>query len=82
MILPDAKTKEAAKAARKISFEGNLFGSQIIDARITDMNVIRKLTGRIIFIKALNISVNSIKMLMRVLPKLTKRKRNVSINQL
>ena len=76
MLLPEASTNEAVRAARNTFSPGNLSGEQIIAATITETKVIRKFKGRMIFIIAVSCSVNSIKMLVRDLPKLTKRKRN------
>jgi len=66
-------TNDAATPARKIFNPGFTSGRQIIEATITEINVIRKLIGRISFIIAVSFSVKTIKVLMKDLPKLTKR---------
>ena len=58
-MLPAAKAKEAAKAARNVLSPGNLSGEQITAATITETKVIRKFIGRTIFIIAVSFSVNS-----------------------
>ena len=74
-MLPDAKANDAANAAKNIFSPGVLCGWQIMAATITETKVITKFTGRISFIFAVSFSVNSIKVLLRDSPKLTKRKR-------
>ena len=74
-MLPDAKANDAAKAARNIFSPGVLCGWQIRAVTITETKVITKFTGRISFIVVVSFSVNSIKVLLRDSPKLTKRKR-------
>ena len=64
-MLPDAITSEAAKAARITSKIGNVFGWQMIAATITEIKVINKLRGRVIFTIAVSFSVNSFNMLLR-----------------
>ncbi len=58
-MLPAAKAKEAAKAARNAFSSGNLSGEQITAATITEAKVIKKFRGRMIFIIAVSFSVNS-----------------------
>ena len=74
IMLPEAKANDAAKAARNIFSPGALDGWQIIAATITEIKVIKKFTGRMSFIVVVSFSVNSIKVLLRDSPKLTKRK--------
>jgi len=62
MILPDAITNEAEKAARATFSQGISLGWQMIAATITEIKVIRKFTGRKIFIVAVSFSINSNKM--------------------
>lgn len=81
-MFPDAITNEADKAARS-TFSPILYpGRQIIAATITEAKVIRKFKGRISFIIAVSCSVNSFKMLMRDSPKITKRKRDKTGDEL
>ena len=74
MLLPEASTNEAVRAARNTFSPGNLSGEQIIATTITETKVIRKFKGRMIFSIAVSFSVNSLNMLFRDSSKLTKRK--------
>lgn len=73
-MFPEAITREAAMAAMNTLTPGDLLGRQITAATITEMKVIRKLIGRISFIIAVSFSVKAEKVLIKDLPKLTKRK--------
>lgn len=73
MMLPEAITSEAVKAAINTFNPNVLSGRQITAATITETKVIRKFTGLISFIVAVSFSINAFKMLMRDSPKLTKR---------
>jgi hypothetical protein len=74
-MFPDANANDAANAVRHIFHPGILSGWQMIAETITEIKVIKKFIGRISFIVAVSFSVNSIKVLLRDSPKLTKRKR-------
>ena len=79
IILPDAKTTDAANAAKTRFNVKIVSGLQIKAAIKTETKVITKFKGRIRKITAVSFSINSINMMLRVLPKLTKKNKNISI---
>jgi len=63
ITLPEAKTNDAAKAAKSTFDTGNISGLQIKAETITETNVIMKFKGLRSFTAAVSFSINSIKMM-------------------